>query len=320
MNAAPEHPEHPIINLLAALAWPHPPFPAPLATAGFRLWGVEREVSTPRGAVRPDVGLVHPREDHTLLLEVKTRTVDIPQAECLAAVERAGYQPSGFSVSDLERHSHQAAYAMPSARCEANAAHLARVADFPTLAVDEDAEGWTVRTHAGRFACASAQAVFDPGLRTPATVPEIIRYSPQTPERTILGDALTVLVSAAVAEGRTRWRLDDVVDATLDRPIGIRRLYHASVRQRVTNVLRTGLPSGAEHELAGFLGRLHGQADAQFELLSDGQRPSAAWLRRLREATAQWLNRVGQGRPVRDQYVLPLDPGLETRMDHGSDA
>lgn len=314
MSATRDDPELPIINLLAALAWPHPPFPAPLAAAGFRLWGVEREVSTPKGAVRPDVGLVHPREDHTLLLEVKTRTVDLPQAACLAAVERAGYQASNFTISDLARHSHQAAYAMPSARCAANAPYLARVAEFPTLAVDEDAEGWTVRTHAGRFACAAAQAVFDPGLRTPATVPEVVRYGPKTPERTILGDALTVLVRAALAEGRTRWRLDEVVDATLDRPSGIRRLYHASVRHRVATVLRSGLPSGAEHELNGFLQRLHGQPDAHFELLPDGARPSANWLRRLREATAQWLNRVEQGRPVRDQYVLPLDPGLEISM------
>ena len=308
MSAAPDDPELSRINLLAALAWPHPGFPAPLAGAGFELWGIEREVSTTAGPVRPDVGLVCRHEDHTLLLEVKTVGVDTNQARKLASIRREHYQPSNFTVGDIQKHDHQVGYVMPSERCEDNHAHLAPLADFPIIAADAEADGWMVTLHSGRLTSKGANDTLRKVVRAPHEVPEIVRFSTKTARSKIVADAATSMVSSAYQDGRRVWQISELVESILDRPRGMSRLYHLEVRRYCKNVLCSHLDEAVSHELDGMLRRLDSpSSDPRYDLIFDGANPGGAWLRRFREGVQTLCVRVASGRPPGDQYPLPLD-------------
>src|SRR5436190_7263890 len=106
-----------IHNAVIGLAHPNPPWPQPLADAGYRIARIEQPVGTRLGEVTVDLLLVADERNAILATECKEGTVQEDQARKYDAMEPLDVvQTGGVSLHDPTSAVLDVAYAVATAR------------------------------------------------------------------------------------------------------------------------------------------------------------------------------------------------------------
>jgi hypothetical protein len=267
-------------NAVIGMAHPNPPWPQPLADAGYRIARIEQPVGTRLSEVVVDLLLVADERNALLAIECKEGTVQAEQARKYDAMEPLDVvQTGGISIPDPTAAVLDVAYAVEASRTHTTVAEL----DALSLSAGVLAIGPTIEWHRRPPRDPRLRAVFSAPIAADLrAIPRLLLVDDAS-HPAMLAAELANQLHAVVEEGRESITVDALIENACWGWARYGRAMRGQFRRGVQEMLR----EAERNELSGLIRveRAGRQSDPTIRLTAPGS-TAATQAGALRESRA----------------------------------